>query len=410
MKWAWLLLAGTAVHGLAVPAQAQDTDLPPPKLVNGVLDAQPSVKAAMARIDGADAEAAALRRGPNEITAQGTLSRRNVDREGSYVEYDATVSRPFRLPGKAALDHRAGTLGVDIARNRMEDARHQSALALGGLWYDWVLAGELLRNASALATNQQALVAATRRRVQLRDAAELDFQQVSAAAALAEAQVADAAAARDRARALLEAHFPDLPLPVEPPRLADPTVPPEGLRELQRLVVARSHEIAAAVGTAERQDVLARRARADRFADPSLGVRVFSERSGQEQGAGLYVSLPLGGGHRRALADQASALAGAALAESTVVEREIAGNAAADVAEFRARQVAWHASRTSVERAEQGAALAARGQELGAIDLADRLYADRQANEAHAQELAARAAAARLILKLRIDSHTLWID
>ena len=47
---------------------------------------------------------------------------------------------------------------------------------------------------------------------------------------------------------------------------------------------------------------------------------------------------------------------------------------------------------------------------IGAIDLADRLYAGRQANEARAQELTARAAAARLILKLRIDSHTLWID
>ena len=56
------------------------------------------------------------------------------------------------------------------------------------------------------------------------------------------------------------------------------------------------------------------------------------------------------------------------------------------------------------------AALAARGQQLGAIDLADRLYAERQANEARAQELTARAAAARLILKLRIDAHTLWID
>lgn len=410
MNRAWFLVATAAASCLAARAGAQDEDLPPAAMVGGVLDAQPGVAAAMARIEAADAEAAALRRGPNEITAQGTLSRRDVDREGSYVEYDATISRPFRLPGKAALDRRAGVLGVDIAQNRMEDARHQAALSLGGLWYDWVLAAELHRNARTLATNQHALVAATRRRVQLRDAADLDLQQAAAAVAAAEAQVADAAAARDRARALLEYRFPDLVLPAEPPRLAVPAIPAEGLRELQRLILDRSHEIAAAVGTAERQEVLARRAKADRFADPSLGIRVFSERSGQEQGAGLFASLPLGGGHRRALADQAAAQAGAAQAERTLVEREIAGNAAADVAEFKARLVAWQASRDSVERAERGAALAGRGQELGAIDLTDRLYADRQANEARAQELAARAAASRLILKLRIDSHTLWID
>lgn len=405
MKWAWLLAAGAAV-----PAQAQTGDLPPHDLVMRALDAQPGVEAATARIDAARAENAALRRGSHEITAQGTLSRRTVDREGRYVEYDATVSRAFRLPGKAALDRRAGALGVDIAENRMEDARHQAALMLATLWYDWVLASELHRNAGMLVANQDALVAATRRRAELRDAAELDLQQAGASLALAKAQAGDAAASRDRARALMETRFPDLPLPAEAPALHEPAVSNDDLSRLQRLIVEHSHEIAAAAGTAERQSVLARRARADRFADPSLGVRLFSERSGQEQGAGLFMALPLGGGHRRALADRASAEASAARAEQVIVEREVAGNAAADAAEFRARQIAWHASRESVRHAEASAALAARGQQLGAIDLAERLYADRQANEARAQELGARAAAARLILKLRIDAHTLWIE
>jgi outer membrane protein TolC len=389
MKWALLLLAGVSSQ-----AMAQDADLPPEQVVNGLLDSQPLVEAAVARVSAANAQAAALRKGPNEITAQGTLSRRNVDHDGNYIEYDTTISRPFRLPGKAALDRRAGTLGVDIAQNRMEDARHQAALLLAGLWYDWVLATELQRNASVLVQNQRSLVTSTRRRMELRDAAEIDVQQASAALGLAEAQMGDAAAARDRAKAMLEARFPDLPLPAEAPRLADPAVPTEGLGGLKRLIVERSHEIAAAVGTAERQEVLASRARADRFADPSLGVRVFSERSG----------------HRRALADEAMAEATATQAERMNVEAEITGNAAADVAEFQARQAAWQASRDAVIRAERSAQLAARGQELGAIDLADRLYADRQANEARAQELAARASAARLILKLRIDAHTMWIN
>ncbi len=405
MKWSWLLLAG-----MALPAVAQTSDLPPAELAVQALDAQPIVAAAIARVDAARAEGDALRIGPHEITAQGMMSRRTVDPGDRYTEYDATISRAFRLPGKAALDRRAGLLGVDIAENQMEDTRHQAALLLGNLWYDWLLAAELHRNAGELVRNQQALAEAIGKRLKARDAAQLDLEQAEAALALAMAQAGDAAAARDRARALLAARFPDLPLPVEPPSILAPAVPTEDLARFQELIVGHSHEIGAASGHAERQDVLARRAKADRIADPSLGVRLFSERGGEEKGVGLSVSLPLGGGHRRALARQANAQAYAAQSDLVAVQRQIAGDAAADVAEYRSRESAWQASRAAVVRAERSAALATRGQQLGAIDLADRLYAERQANEARAQELAARAAAARLLLKLRIDSHTLWID
>ncbi len=406
MKHVWALL----MAGMAVPAYAQSSDLPPADLVVRALDSQPTVAAAMARVDAARAEGDALRRGSHEVTAQGTLSRRTIDRDGDYAEFDTTISRAFRLPGKAALDRSSGALGVEVATNRMEDARHQAALVLAQLWYDWLSAADLHRNAFALVENQRALVQATSRRLALRDAARLDVEQAGVALAMAETQLGDAAANRDRARALLAARFPDLPLPAEPPGLGEPTIPSEGFEQLQTLIVERSHEIGAAAGQAERRAVMARRARADRIADPSLGFRLFSERGGEEKGAGLFASLPFGGGHRRALADQASAEATAALADQAEVEREIASNAAADVAEARGRLSAWQASREAVRRAQESAALSARGQSLGAIDLADRLYAERQANEARAGEIVARAAAARLVLKLRIDAHTLWID
>ncbi|MBY8824430.1 TolC family protein [Sphingomonas colocasiae] len=405
MRHLWMLLAT-----LSAPAIAQSNDLPPEAIVASALDNQPTVAAAMARIDAARAESHALRRGSHEITAQGTLSRRTIEREGDHTEFDTTISRAFRLPGKAALDRSSGALAVTVATDLMEDARHQAALALAQLWYDWLRAADLHRNALALVTNQRTLVQATGRRVALRDAAQLDLEQANVALALAETQAGDAAADRDRARALLAARFPDLPLPADPPSLADPAIPAEGFARLQALIVERSHEIGAAAGQADRRAVMARRARSDRMADPSLGFRLFSERGGEEKGAGLFASLPLGGGHRRALADQAAAEATAARADQMQVEREIASNAAADVAEAQGRLNAWRASREAVRRAEESAALSARGQSLGAIDLADRLYAERQANETRAAEIAARAAAARVILKLRIDAHTLWIN
>ncbi|MFT3976827.1 MAG: TolC family protein, partial [Sphingomonas bacterium] len=330
MRWAWLLLAGAAM-----PAMARTSDLPPAEFVVRALDAQPVVEAANARVEAARAEGEALRIGPEEIVAQGTVSRRTVDPGRRFAEYDATISRPFRLPGKATLDRRAGALGIDIAQNQMEDVRHQAALVLGTLWYDWLLAAELHRNAGALVETQQALARAIGKRLNARDAARLDLEQAEAALAFAKAQMSDAAATRDRSRVLLAARFPDLPLPADPPGISEPAIPGEGLDRLQSLIVERSHEIAAAGGRAERQSVLARRARADRIADPSLGVRLFSERGGEEKGAGLFVAMPLGGGHRRAVARQADAQASAAHSDLSAVEREIAGNAAADAAEYR---------------------------------------------------------------------------
>src|SRR3546814_14214396 len=87
-----------------------------------------------------------LAKGTHEIAVTGSYVRRSVDREGGYDEFDATIARPFRLPGKAALDREAGALGIEVAENRMEDARHQTALLLSGYWHDWLVAGALYPN------------------------------------------------------------------------------------------------------------------------------------------------------------------------------------------------------------------------------------------------------------------------
>src|SRR3546814_1677669 len=103
-------------------------------------------------------------------------------------------------------------------------------------------------------------------------------------------QVATSLAAREQARVALAANFPEIPLPAEPPETAVPALPPQGLAAMRDLVIERSHEIRAADREAQRLAVVARRIRADRIADPSFGVRLFSARSGMEQGAGIVRS------------------------------------------------------------------------------------------------------------------------
>jgi outer membrane protein TolC len=385
-----------------------DTGPLPIELVDAALDDAPIVAEATAKLQAAEAQARALGIGSHEFTVTGTLMRRSVDGDRRYPEFDTTLSRGVRLPGKAALDRKAGALGVEVAQNLLEDARHQAALQLAALWYDWLLAEADARIDAAAATSYDASLAAVSRQVALRDAAPLDADQARAARDNALAMTAAARGRAAAARAQLAAQFPSLPLPAGAAEIAAPQLPAEGLAQWRDLVLARSHEIRAAELEAARMAALAERARLDRFADPSVGVRAFSERGGAETGIGVVASMPIGGGHRRALADQATADRTAADARLAATRRDIAATANMDLATAAAGVMAWQSAaaaaasnRTAVDRLRKG-------RSLGATDLATLLYAERQSLDANRAELAARAAAVRAILKLRIDAHLIW--
>lgn len=394
----------------AFPAVAQDFGLPPDDQAMKALDAYPAVAAAEARLGAARANEDMLRAGPYEFTLSGAMARRDVEREGRYQEHDVTLTRPLRLPNKASLDRKAGRLGVEVARNQGEDVHHRTALLLSELWYDWLLAGELVRGDAAVIATQEAALKAMQRRVQERDAAALDLDQAQAALSLAQAQHADSRAKLEKARVTLAATFPDLVLAPEPPALPSPEMPAADIHVLRDLVIERSHEIRAAEGEAERMSVVARRAQADRVPDPTLGLRLFNERGGLEKGVGLSVSIPLGWSHRRAAAGKASAEASAASFDAATVRREILATADADLADVQTRFAAWASMHQSAVSTDTAAARTGRGQEMGAIDLADALYARRQASDARRAEVSARADALRAIVKLLIDSHTIWSD
>lgn len=409
MRRSCYLIAGALLAtALAMPAVAQRADLPPPELVAAALDNHPAVQAAAARVAVANAQAGMLRAGEHEVTVQSGYIRRNVDIEGEFNEFDTTISRPFRLPGKARLDRKAGVLGIDVAQNLMSEVRHDTALLFGALWYDWLTASAQARNDQASASSLDRAVVAIDRRIALRDAAPLEGDQARSALALARGQVAASRAKAATARAVLAARFPDLPLPVEAPALAEPGRGSGRFEQLRDEVIEHSHALGAARAQAARQDVLASRARADRMADPTLGVRVFSERSGIEKGAGIVASIPLGGRYRARAADEAGALARSAALELSVVERDVEAAANADMSDARMLLAAWSEIAEAGRRADAVVERTQRGHALGAIDLADLLYAERQAQEAHRAEIGARGEALRAMLKLEIDAHQIW--
>lgn len=392
---------------IAAPVQAEP-GLPPEAAVAQSLDNHPAVRAAMARIGEARADARLLAVGPQEITVQATLQRRDVRGVGMVPEYDLQLVRPIRLPGKAGLDRKAGEAGIRAADNRADDARHQAALLLSRLWWGWLGASAEARTLDEATAILAAAVAATRQRLALRDASPLELDQAVAAHATGMAAAMQATARAAAARAVLAANFPDLPLPANAPPLPEPALPAEGTAMLAGLVVQRSHEIGAAAADLDRAHALEVRAARDRIADPSIGLRGFSEQGGNEQGFGLVISMPIGGRARAAVAERAVAASTAAAAELAATRNAISALAAEDAALANGYLVAWEQSRKAAEAAAASARRLRAGHALGGVELADRLAAERLARDAALDDVRAKAAALEAITRLRIDSHSLW--
>jgi outer membrane protein TolC len=396
-------LLGTSVQALAQPG------LPADPQVQIALDEHPMVLAAKARVEVARADGRALRAGTQEFSLTTSVMQRSVDREGRFTEFDASISRPIRLPGKAALDRKAGEFGLIAAENRMEDAKHQAALLLAELWWDWLGASAEEAVDRQAVDNLDRSLTSVKRRAELRDASPLEVDQAAAALGSARLQAEQAVGRAALARARLTSQFPGLVLPQAAQELPLPELPQTSLPVLRDLVIERSHEIGAARAEADRVQALADRARRDRFADPTIGVRAFSERDGMETGLGLIATIPLGGSHRSALADRASSEAVAVAAEAAAVGFNVQEMADGDLVNANSAWQAWQRSREGA-KAQVGAVLKMRrGYDLGAIDLADLLLAERQTQDMFRAEVVARTAALRAITRIMIDSHSIWI-
>lgn len=393
---------------IAAPLVAEP-GLPDAAAVNTALDDHPSVVTARVKVEAARADARARAKGPHEVTFSGSYTRRDIDQEGSFSEYDAQLTRAFRLPGKAGLDREIGQYGVDAAENMAEDAKHQAALLLAGHWWDWLGAAAEAEVDRQAVTNYEQALAAVKRRVELKDAAPLEADQVEAALGNARLMAEQSAGRANVARARLAAHFPALSVPLEAVQVPQPAIPEGGLEHYRELVLTNSHEIAAADAQAHKMSSLAERTRREKMADPSFGVRLFSERGGAEKGAGLVFSMPLGGGHRAALSDQAAAEANAAQSDAQLARFTVREMADSDVAEATYRFEAWKRAREGLNAQIAALTKLRKGYDLGEIDLADRLLAERMVHDAFRAEATARTEAQRAITKLRIDSHQLWL-
>lgn len=399
----WLLTASAAAQQW----------LPPHAAVHAAIDVQPDVAAARARLDAAQANARARRVGEHEFQLDIVAQRRNTDEFGGrqrFSESELTLSRVIRLPGKARLDRQIGEAGVAAAELRLEDARHQAARLLLEDWMAWLRAADAVRRS----TEQRALYdqehRGLARRVALGDAARKDLELLEVERAQAQAVQLSAQAAQAAARLAMQSDFPGLPIPERAPDVEAPLGLPGTAEAWIERIITRSHEVGALEADARGGDALAARARADRIADPSLGLRRLSERGGAEQVTGLVLSIPLGGGRRAALAEAEAANAAALHGDAAAMRREISH--AAVLAVTRASHLAeqWQARHAALLASASATRRVKRGWELGETALAEWLLVQRQHGQIAGEEAAARADAEEARLRVLVDAHDIWHD
>ncbi|GFE82085.1 hypothetical protein GCM10011487_40850 [Steroidobacter agaridevorans] len=390
------------------PTISAQNYLPPVELAVEAIAQQAEVLAADERAAAVDAEARALSRGSYELEATLIPQRRRTDGGEGFDEFEAQVGRAFRLPGKAPLDREIGARSRAIAALERGEIAHEAALRLLELWMQWLRATATDAEAREQLQSLQMEHASLKRRVEIGDAAELDLQLITAELAQARAAALTSATLLSAATHALNTDFPQIALPARAPTLPEPQPLPHTADEWQARIIDDSYELKSAEQEAARQDATAKRAWADRIPDPTLGVRFFSERDGQERAVGLVFTMPLSSGYRRELANAEHAQARARLRDVEVIRRVLVKDAHLKVAVAADALNQWQAQRDAHNAMRAAANRIQRAWELGEIGLAERLLSARRAREMAYQELSARAAAHEAQLRVRIDAHDLW--
>lgn len=392
---------------IATPAAGQSF-LPAEELVQDALNSYPAMTASRDEIRAARSEAIGLQASPYEWTLSGGYTQRVIDNQFGFNEFDAQITKGIRRRGKSRLDGEIGALGVEAARLTSADTRHQIALELAALWIEWLSKEEVHAINRAQVEALEASLDIASKRLANDDASQLEHELAQSALFEAKSAAANSRGDAQIAKAMLETLFPDLPLPQHSPQLFAPDALEDPSIWIDK-IISRSHETELAKTQANYASARARRSRLDLKPDPEVGLRTFSESNGGEVGLGVVVSIPLSGPRRSASADRDAARASAAMAAFALKQRELRAAAQKDVTLAQSTRMTWQQAASARQSSEAAIARLRRGYELGDTDVSDLLNAERRHIETRKLEAVARARSAFANVRLRIDSHELWI-
>ena len=399
-----LLLPLTA----AAVDSARFPDLPPVAQVEQALRFYPLVRAAEAALRVEVANRDRLAAGPHEFALKLASQRRNERTPDSATrDHEIGIERAIRLPGKSARDAEIGAAGVAQAQFALGDALHESARLLLKSWFDWQREGAAARDWAAQVAVLRTQHAAILKKVGAGETAKLEALLSEAQLVQAEAQQIQAQARRERAASELAQHFPGIALPEALAPSAPQTVA-DGPAQWRERILAHNHELAVARAAARRGTLLARQLDAERQPDPTLGLKLASERDGQERVIGLQVTIPLPGAARAASARAGMAEVDAAYAREALALARVDAEARRTISLAQGSHATWGRLADVAARMEDNARLLEKAWRLGEGQFGDLQTARRQAIEARLAATQAQLDANEARYRLLLDAHELW--
>jgi outer membrane protein TolC len=394
---------------LAFAADAANfPDLPPTAQVEQALRTYPLVRAAEAGLRTETANRDRLVAGPHEF-ALTLASQRRRERTPDIAtrDHEIGIERAIRLPGKSARDAEIGAAGVSQAQFALGDALHESARLLLKSWFDWLREGAAARDWATQVVVLRTQHAAILKKVGAGETAKLEALLAEAQLVQAEAQQMQAQGRHERAASELTQHFPGINLP-ETLVVSSPQLLADTPAQWRERILTHNHELAVARTAARRGTLLAQQLDAERLPDPTLGLKLASERDGQERVIGLQVTIPLPGAARAASARAGTAEADAAYAREALALARVEAEARRTISLAQGSHATWLRLADVAARMEDNVRLLEKAWRLGEGQFGELQTARRQAIEARLAATQAQLDANEARYRLLLDAHELW--
>jgi outer membrane protein TolC len=289
------------------------------------------------------------------------------------------------------------------------DARHEAGRSLLHLWFNWQREKIQVTQWQQQVENlsQQALT--TEKRLKAGDAPRMELSQANAAVSQATVSLQQAKMRAELAGNELKRLFPTIVLPQ---RLSpvEPQPIPKNFEHWKQTILNDNHELEMVRSESRIQQMLAKRSRADRLPDPTIGLRYSNEMSGNEKVAGVYVSVPISFGVRGANAENAEHQAQIAIDRENAVNRRLEADIYTAHTQAVSSYQIWLQAKEAAASIRQNAELLSRAYSLGEISLSETLIARRLALDSTMSESLMRMDANETRYRLLLDAHQLWVS
>ena len=397
------------VLALAFAAPLRADYLPDPAAAETALWASPSVMQARGDLDAQALNSQGLQRGRDEWTVGGDIAQRRIQTSprDNQFEWGLVLSRPVRLPARAAADRALADALTAYAEASLGEALHESGRQLLGLWFAWLNEQSQVRlwqSQLALAEEQLRNVNA---RIRLGEAPRAERVNAEAALAQIRLQQQQVNTREQQTRSRLRSQFPVLPVVVVG-ELPVPELPAGTPEAYVNDVLEHNHELFRARRYAEVLQATARQFAKRRSVDPHMGVFYKNDAGGNEHVLGLNVALTLPGAARQTDQQAAERLADTALDAANLLEQRLRQEAQMDFESAVAQVANWQQADRAAQAQTEAARLSALAYKLGEGNLDQVLLNRRLALESQLLTQQVQMEALSAHARLKLDSHRLW--